>query len=95
MAKTYTVTGAAVVLTDDTGKIRYYYQGAILPSDLPADELKRLTEAGMLATEPEVFVAQVEGVNTAPSTTVSSAPAVDPAAVEPAPVSRSRGRSGS
>lgn len=79
MAKTYVVTGAAVVLTDDTGKIRYYYQGAVLPSDLPAEELNRLTKAGMLAAEPEVFVAQVPGeVRTAPSTTVSSSPPADP-----------------
>ena len=79
MAKTHTVTGAAVVITDDTGKIRYYYQGAVLPSDLPDEEIKRLTDAGMIGS-PDVFVAATPGtVAVGPSTTVSSSPALDPA----------------
>ena len=57
MTKTYTVTAAVAVVTDDAGKIRYYYQGAVLPSDLPAGELERLTDAGLLSTSEVILVA--------------------------------------
>ena len=79
--KTYIVTGPAVVVTDDAGKIRYYYQGAVLSADsLPAGELERLTDAGLLSTNDTVLVA-VDPATAAvgPSTTVSSSPALDPA----------------
>ena len=77
---TYTVTGPAVVVTDEVGKVRYYYQGAVLPSDLPARELERLTDAGLLSTNDVVLVAvDPATVAVGPSTSVSSSPALDPA----------------
>lgn len=79
---TYTVTGPCAVITDSAGKIRYYYQGAVLPSDLLAGELDRLAAAGLLSASEGVFVAvDPATVPVGPSTSVSSSPALDPADV--------------
>lgn len=80
MAKTYTVTAAVAVVRDEAGKIRYYYQGAVLPRDLPSDELTRLADAGLLGVEDDLVARTSEEVEVAPSTTVSSSPPVDPGA---------------
>jgi hypothetical protein len=45
---TYEVTGAAAVVTDRAGKVRYYYTGAAVPGDVSAEQLKRLTERGLI-----------------------------------------------
>jgi hypothetical protein len=45
----YEVTGAAAVVTDRAGKVRYYYTGAAIPGDVSAEQLKRLTERGLIS----------------------------------------------
>lgn len=54
----HVVTGALAVVADATGVKRYYYQGTVLPEDLPSTELQRLTEIGLVAREvaPAVHV---------------------------------------
>lgn len=79
MAKTtYTVTGPLAVVRDDAGKIRYYYQGAVLPADLPKGELDRLVDTGLVGKQEDLIAQPVEEVPTSPSTTVSSSPPIDP-----------------
>lgn len=45
----HVVTGPLAILTDATGKQRYYYAGTVLPEDLPAEEVKRLVATGLVA----------------------------------------------
>lgn len=75
------VTGPLAIVRDDTGKLRYYYQGAVLPKDLPKHEIDRLVKAGLVGQEKEL-VAQADSDE--PSTSVSSAPPVPEPASAPA-----------
>lgn len=45
---TYLVTGALAVLRDDLGKLRYCYQGAVVPESIPATDLNRFVELGLI-----------------------------------------------
>lgn len=61
-----TVTAPLVIITDSVGKLRYYYEGTVLPDDLPAKEIERLREAGMVGGE-KMLAADVEGAPTGPA----------------------------
>lgn len=56
MAKTYTVLAPAVVVRDDAGTQRYYYQGSVLPADLPKAELQRHVDAGRVGMQEDLIV---------------------------------------
>ena len=43
------VTGPLAVVKDVNGKLRYYYTGAVLPEDVPAAEVARLTAIGLVS----------------------------------------------
>lgn len=43
------VTGPVVVLPDDNGLIRYYYQGTTLPDGLDADRVRAAIDAGLVS----------------------------------------------
>lgn len=43
------VTGPLAVVKDVNGKLRYYYTGAVLPEDVPAAEVSRLTAIGLVS----------------------------------------------
>ncbi|MGH3693241.1 MAG: hypothetical protein ACRDRX_04445 [Pseudonocardiaceae bacterium] len=45
----YEVTGPAAVVTDQAGKVHYYYTGALLPADLSVDQVRRLTARGLIS----------------------------------------------
>lgn len=45
----FEVTGPLAVVKDGTGKLRYYYTGAVLPEDLPAEEVSRLVAVGLVS----------------------------------------------
>jgi hypothetical protein len=60
------VTGPLAVVTDATGKLRYYYHGTVLPPDLPAAELSRLTKVGLVGPV-EVLTVPVGAVTTGPT----------------------------
>lgn len=45
------VKAALVVATDGEGRHRYLYQGAVVPSDIPAAEVERLADEGFIVAE--------------------------------------------
>lgn len=45
----YVVTGPLAVVKDPAGKVRYFYTGAAIPGDISADQLKLLTERGLIS----------------------------------------------
>lgn len=45
------VTGALAVMTDANGRSRYVYQGSPVPDDIPAAEVERLAELGLIGDE--------------------------------------------
>lgn len=45
---TYEVAGPLVVATHSDKKVHYYYQGAILPPELPQSEVERLVSIGLV-----------------------------------------------
>jgi hypothetical protein len=48
MASTYEVSGPLVVAAHSDNKVHYYYQGAILPPELPQSEVDRLVAVGLV-----------------------------------------------
>lgn len=65
------VSGPLAVVRDDTGKLRYYYQGTVLPEDLPAAEVDRLVDIGLVeefelveGTVTDVGLQDIEGQTT-------------------------------
>lgn len=57
---THMVTGPLAILTDATGKQRYFYAGTVLPEDLPADEVKRLVATGLVSKVGDPLTAEVD-----------------------------------
>lgn len=54
--KTYVVTAPYVTLQTDTTegvRILGYYQGAVVPSDVPADQLKHHLDSNLIAEEKD------------------------------------------
>lgn len=48
MAATHRVVGPLAVVRDGAGKLNYWYEGAVVPEDTPADEVERLVGRGLL-----------------------------------------------
>ena len=49
--KPLVVTGALAIVKEADGKVKYLYRGASVPESLPAEEVGRLTELGLIGSE--------------------------------------------
>lgn len=44
----YTVVGALAIVKGSDGRLAYLYSGAVVPDGIPADEISRLEELGLV-----------------------------------------------
>jgi len=52
--KSYTVTGALAIVKGTDGKVKYLYRGSAVPDGVSSEEVARLEELGLIASDADV-----------------------------------------
>lgn len=59
MATRNTVLAPLVLVQNEAGATEYFYRGAVLPSFVKGDDLKRLVDEGMVGSQDDLAAAAV------------------------------------
>lgn len=73
----YIVTGPLALVKDQAGKIRYYYAGAVIPSDIDVKQRTRLVARGLVSEVADLTAPIVVATDL-----TASAPAIEASVTE-------------